>query len=299
MRWKKLGNIFCPSGQHPWMRSHAANPVADSLGGEVFKIYFSCRDSDNRSSIGYIVIDINQPANILEISADPVVSPGETGAFDDSGASMGCIAQDNDKKFLYYLGWNLGVTVPWRNSIGLLVSEDGNRFRRFSRAPVLDRNDSDPFTVSYPFVLKDSGKWKMWYGSNLKWGQRQEEMDHLLKYAESEDGVHWNPTGIISVNFKDPGEYAMSKPSLIKEDGIYKMWYSYRGNAYRIGYAESADGIRFERMDDSAGIDVSTTGWDSESVEYPNIFDHKGQRFMLYNGNKYGLTGIGIAVLEN
>lgn len=139
----------------------------------------------------------------------------------------------------------------------------------------------------------------MWYGSNLKWGDRQEDMDHLLKYAESDDGVHWKPTGEISVEFKYPGEYAMSRPSVIKEGGIYKMWYSYRGVAYRIGYAESGDGIHFERMDDLAGIDVSSEGWDSESVEYPHVFDHKGQRFLLYNGNRYGLTGIGLAVLES
>jgi len=281
------------------MQSHAANPVADSLGDGHFRVYFSCRDKDNRSSIGYIVIHINAPAKVLEISPSPVVSPGETGAFDDSGTSMGCIARDGNRKLLYYLGWNLGVTVPWRNSIGLLVSDDGKSFQRFSKAPVMDRNNEDPFTISYPFVMNESGRWRMWYGSNLKWGDRQQDMDHLLKYAESEDGIHWRPTGEISVEFRRPGEYAMSKPSVIKEDEIYKMWYSYRGAAYRIGYAESTDGIHFERMDELAGIDVSSEGWDSESVEYPHVFDHKGQRFMLYNGNRYGLTGIGLAVLES
>ncbi len=32
---------------------------------------------------------------------------------------------------------------------------------------------------------------------------------------------------------------------------------------------------------------------------YPFIFDHKGKRYMLYNGNDYGKTGFGLAVLEN
>ena len=34
-------------------------------------------------------------------------------------------------------------------------------------------------------------------------------------------------------------------------------------------------------------------------IEYPFVFDHKGQRFMLYNGNGYGKTGFGMAVLTN
>jgi hypothetical protein len=76
------------------------------------------------------------------------------------------------------------------------------------------------------------------------------------------------------------------------------MWYSFRGQAYRIGYAESEDGRQWKRLDSHVGIDVSTTGWDSEMIEYPFVFDHKGQRYMLYNGNGFGKTGFGLAVLE-
>ena len=93
-------------------------------------------------------------------------------------------------------------------------------------------------------------------------------------------------------------EYAISRPSVLKEDGLYKMWYSYRGQSYRIGYAESTDGLYWERKDEEAGIDASKSGWDSEMIEYPYVFDHKGERYMLYNGNGYGKTGIGLAVLE-
>ena len=45
-------------------------------------------------------------------------------------------------------------------------------------------------------------------------------------------------------------------------------------------------------------LDVSPSGWDSEMVCYPHVFDHKGKRYMLYNGNGYGRTGFGLAVLE-
>jgi hypothetical protein len=123
-------------------------------------------------------------------------------------------------------------------------------------------------------------------------------MAHVIKYAESENGIDWKREGKIALNFKDDSEYAMSRPFVIKEDGIYRMWYSYRGAAYRIGYAESDDGINWERLDEKVGISVSKSGWDCEMVEYPFIFDHKGQRYMLYNGNKYGLTGFGLAVQE-
>ena len=76
------------------------------------------------------------------------------------------------------------------------------------------------------------------------------------------------------------------------------MWYCSRGESYRIGYAESDDGIHWIRKDQDVGIDVSDSGWDSEMIEYPFVFDHEGDRYMLYNGNGYGKTGIGLAVLE-
>ena len=303
MEWKKLGLIFCPENNHDWMVSHAANPVAELLRGMLFRVYFSCRDEDNRSSVGFIELDIRNPNEILRLASEPVIQPGEPGLFDDSGVSIGCLIVTNGKKYLYYLGWNLGVTVPWRNSIGLAVSESADPvFVKYSRAPIVDRNHVDPFSVSYPWVMRDGPVWKMWYGSNLSWGTKQTnitqaDMTYVIKYAESKDRIQWKRTGIVCIDFKSKDEYAIARPCVIKDGNVYKMWYSYRGKSYRIGYAESPDGIHWERKDKAVGIDVSESGWDSEMIEYPFVFDHEGERYMLYNGNGYGKTGLGLAVL--
>lgn len=300
MKWNKLGRVFETVKNHPWMLTHAANPVAEHLHGDVFRVYFSCRDAESRSHISFAEIDLKAPFKVLSIAEEPLLAPGEVGTFDDSGVSLSCIRQIHGTKYLYYLGWNLGVTVPWRNSIGLAIYDQGTAtFQRFSKAPLLDRHDVDPYSISYPFVFEDEGIYRMWYGSNLKWGKEQKDMAHLIKYAESEDAIHWKREGVIALNFKNNQEYAMSRPCVIKEDGLYKMWYSYRGESYRIGYAESMDGIEWERKDEDVGIDVSESGWDSQMVEYPFVFDHNGERYMLYNGNEYGKTGIGLAVLNH
>ena len=39
--------------------------------------------------------------------------------------TMACLVPVFGKLYLYYLGWNLGVTVPWRNSIGLAMIQRG------------------------------------------------------------------------------------------------------------------------------------------------------------------------------
>ena len=46
------------------------------------------------------------------------------------------------------------------------------------------------------------------------------------------------------------------------------------------------------------GIDVSDSGWDSEMIEYPFVLRHQGHLYMLYNGNGYGQSGFGLAILD-
>ena len=301
MKWIKKGLIFEPKGNFDWMLTHAAVPIADKIEGDLYRIYFATRDKDNKSHTAYIEMDIKNPKKILYISENPVLKPGVLGTFDDSGAMPSWIISYEGKKYMYYIGWNLGVTVPFRNSIGLAISQDGgSTFNKYSEGPILDRNFSEPHFVASSCVIIENGIWKMWYLSCVKWELENDKPKHYyhIKYAESKDGINWVRNGIVCIDFKSKDEYAISRPCVIKEDGIYKMWYSYRGESYRIGYAESTDGIKWERKDEEAGIDVSESGWDSEMIEYPFVFEHKGKKYMLYNGNGYGKTGFGYAILE-
>jgi hypothetical protein len=306
MKWKKIKLIFCPINIYEWMYSHAANPVPYVISNEneIVRVYFTTRNKQNQSFIAYADIDFKNNFNVINISEKPLITPGVLGTFDDSGVAMGCLIKKDEKLFLFYLGWNLKITVPWLNTIGLAISDDNTllNYNKVSLAPIMDRSSEDPFSISYPSILFDEGKYKMWYGSNLSWGKDQSEMKHVIKYAESDDLFNWNRTNEIHVPLIYEKEYALSKPWVIKEVNKYKMWYSYRANgvisSYRIGYAESIDGKNWERMDKLVGIDISKSGWDSEMICYPSIFTLNNNTYMLYNGNGYGQTGFGIAKLE-
>jgi hypothetical protein len=304
MKWKKIKRVFIPEFQYPWMYSHAANPVPFVLNAhdEIVRVFFTSRDVNNVSNIGFVDIDFKNDFKIVNICTEPVVRNGTLGTFDDSGAAMGCIIESNGKFYLFYLGWNLKVTVPWLNTIGLAISNsiDG-KFQKYSEAPILDRSHIDPFSISYPSILFKDGIFKMWYGSNLSWGKDQNEMAHVIKYAESHNLIDWKRTGQIHIDFKNEFEYAISKPWVTFDNNQYKMWYSFRASAgcnnYRIGYAESDDGHNWCRIDEKAGIDVSPSGWDSEMICYPSVFTLNSGKFMLYNGNGFGKSGFGVAKL--
>ena len=121
-----------------------------------------------------------------------------------------------------------------------------------------------------------------------------------IKFAESNDGINWVRNGQVCIDFKSRNETALARPCVIYENNIFKMWYSYKDPkiGYRIGYAESLDGIKWERLDNEFGMGVSKTGWDSQMVEYSFVFNHKDYKYMLYNGNNYGENGIGYSVLN-
>ena len=79
------------------------------------------------------------------------------------------------------------------------------------------------------------------------------------------------------------------------------MWFSYRsgtGETYRIGHAKSSDGYTWSTNYSKPDIDVSLAGWDSEMICYPFVFLYEQEVYMLYNGNSYGKTGIGLAKLD-
>jgi hypothetical protein len=110
------------------------------------------------------------------------------------------------------------------------------------------------------------------------------------------DGVQWDRDGRVSIDFANEAEYAMGRPCVVRDADCYRMWFTVRGSQYRMGYAESADGLTWVRDDRLAGLSPSDSGWDSEMIAYPMVFDHAGRRYLLYNGNGYGLSGIGYAV---
>ena len=231
-----------------------------------------------------------------------VLLPGELGCFDDNGVTPSWIVDDGaGTKHLYYIGWRPRSTTRMSVVAGLALSADGgSTFTRSSRAPILRLTNAEPFSIlTAPCVLRDGGRWRMWYVSGTGW-VHADLPRYNIKYAESPDGVDWKQTGHVCIEAESQDETSLARPCVVSDDRVYRMWYSTKkgGRSYRIGYAESADGLTWNRMDHEAGIDVSDSGWDSEMIEYPFVFAHEGRRYMLYNGNDYGRNGAGLAVCE-
>jgi hypothetical protein len=299
MNWAKRGLIYCPDGRHGWDRAYAHLPTAYGVDSGILRIYFASLDEQKYGRIGCIDVKGENPSEILRIHPAPVLDLGEPGTFDDAGVNPSCVMNRRGDIYLYYVGWQRSHRVPYLLFAGLAVSSDGVRFRRLSRTPLLERTAEEPFIRSAVTIVVDNGTFRCWYVSAQGWTtiDGQQYPEYVIRYAESADGLSWKAYDHICIPVVGD-EFGIGRPWVVQDGKLYRMWYSIRSRVepYRIGYAESMDGLQWTRKDGMSGLHRSESGWDSEMICYPCVYDFAHHRYVFYNGNRHGSTGFGYAV---
>lgn len=290
------------------MNSHAQVPTALVLPDRL-RVFFATRPKPGLTLPAFVDLDRADPHRVLAVHSEPVLQIGQPGTFDADGVMPSCIMRVDDAVYMYYSGWSrLAGDAPYNNATGLAVSyDDGVTFSRTFVGPILDRAPEEPWSATSPAVVRTANDWRMWYSSGTGWIEVDGKLEHLyvLKSAISEDGTHWarDHRPIFPAL---TGDEAQTRPTVLPLDNRWHMWFSFRGSAgfraagqtYRIGYARSDDLSVWERDDARAGITVSDDGWDAQMVCYPDVVSVDERVLMFYNGNGFGETGFGFAVLE-
>lgn len=310
MNWEKKGLVFTSDGKYEWNKSHAQVPVADVASDDVLRVYYATRNSNNISQTSYIEVDAKEPAKVLYVHNNPILPLGKLGAFDEHGIMPSCVINAGSNKYLYYIGWSQRKSVPYQNSIGLAISTDnGKTFQKYSDGPVLGINHIDPFFTGTICVIKEDF-FKAYYLSCTEWKlvNNKPEPLYVLKYATSDDGINWLRSNKISISFKNENEGGLVSATVLKQGHNYYMlfgcrdYFDFRNNvshSYKIGYADSNDSINWKRDDSKSGIVLSAEGWDSEMISYPYILQSKANTYLFYNGNHFGKSGFGYAILNS
>jgi hypothetical protein len=307
MPWHKLGRIHCLEPAPHRATTHMQVPAPVLLGSRI-RVYFAARDMRGMSYPAYLDVDARDPTRVLAVHDAPVMRHGPPGTFDDEGIMPACALHQGGVLWLYYSGWNQRRTIPYHNTTGVAVSRDGGAwFERMFDGPILERTPHEPYIAVTPWVMQCGDIWQMWYVSGTTWKRVNDKFEpvYAIKYADSMDGIHWRRPNVLAVPQRHPDE-ACAHPSVIARDGRYHMWFCYRDTvdfrdgrgSYRIGYARSSDGVRWERDDASSGIEVGSEGWDAKMICYPSVLEADGRLLMFHNGNSFGQSGIGCAVWE-
>jgi hypothetical protein len=196
-------------------------------------------------------VDLSADGKVLDISPKPVLRPGALGIFDDHSVLISSIVRAGDTQFLHYMGWNLALIVLSKNAIGLAISETGAPFERWSAFPVVALDEQDPYSISCLWVLHDERKCPMWYGKNLRWKQKIQNVDgipHIVRSAESSDAIHSEEQDRVATDTNGCGDTAAARPCVVHDPELYRMWFCARGSKYRIYCAISQDGLTWRQL---------------------------------------------------
>lgn len=126
----------------------------------------------------------NSPYGMRKYPANPVLTVGAGGTFDDIFIKDPCLLKVGSTYYLYYSGWD---GAAWAG-IGLATSTDRVTWAKSGSNPVLTGTAAtwDSGGPIFPWVVYDAGdadatrRWKMWYQSGSSIG-----------YAYSSDGLAW------------------------------------------------------------------------------------------------------------
>lgn len=312
--WEKLGKIFDPRSVvgRPWLKEFAQAP-ATLLFDDIVRVYFSCRppaDANGQyvSFSAYVDLDRRDLTSVREVAKEPILSLGGLGEFDEFGTYPVSVIRTGDQVRAYYGGWTRCESVPFNVAIGCAVSDDdGRSFRKLGPGPVIGYSPDEPFVMSGPKVRRFGDTFYLFYIAGRKWKivDGRPEPVYRIRMATSADGLTWAKTGRDLIPPKIEADEAQASPDVHFRDGRYHMFFCYRYSegyrsherGYRIGYAVSNDLINWTRDDNRAGLEPSASGWDSEMVSYPHVFDVDNQTYLAYLGNQVGREGFGIARL--
>lgn len=305
MLWEKLGIVYAPTGELISAKTHAMVPTPFLLNENTIRVFVTLCDADMVGRPGFVDVDARNPLRILRIAESPLLEVGAPNNFDEHGLVTCSVTRGPDGRlFLYYAGFERCQTIRYRLLTGVAVSDDnGETFHRVRETPALERSDDELYFRGGPFVIFDSGVFKMWYVAGSAW----EDIDgkqmpvYELRYIESPNGIDWGPKGETVLPITGPDEHGFGRPWVTQNaDGSSSLFYSVRRRslrAYRMGYATSADGRQWDRKDEELGLDVTPGSFDSDAIMYAATISVHGNTWCFYNGNGFGEDGFAVARL--
>jgi len=303
MKWNKKGFIYSASGKNSWDKSSAMIPCPIILDRNTVRVFLTFQDENDIGRPGFIDLDSGNLKLIKKVSKDPLFEIGAPGSFDDNGVVVCSIVKTIDGYYrFYYVGFELCTKIRYRLLTGLAVFDSKFSLQKKYSTPVLERSEFETFFRCGSFCMYHLGVYKMWYiaGSNWIVSNGKELPVYEIYYLESEDGINWPKRGSLCISISNNSEHGFGRPYVIIQDGIFKMYYSIRlkVKGYLLGYAESFDGKSWIRKDSKMNLTTSKKGFDSEMLCFSAVIEVNGRMVMFYNGNNFGKTGLGYAVLD-
>jgi predicted GH43/DUF377 family glycosyl hydrolase len=282
VNWTKYsGNPVLPAGQNGTWDRHKFMPSilynSDSLR---YELWYSASIGPSGGwrpyRIGYATSE--DGINWI-VRADPVLTPGTTGEWDESTVEAAYVIRENGQYKMWYTS---------AGGIGYAISPDGINWTKYSGNPIFIAGTQswEAGGVYLGCVMPVTGGYKMWY-SGWNTGGTHES----IGYATSTDGIFWQRDTLnnpvmedgSSGTWDDVGVYL---PSVLLIDNYYYMWYGGMGSIVQIGLATSPDGINWSKHPANPVLKPSLPGhWDDYYVEEGRVIVMDDTLYMWYGAS--------------
>ncbi len=191
----------------------------------------------------------------MKISRRQAIFPALAGA----GAALACHGRIERAIRSSWVFWD-------RSSRQALPSQSAG-WRKWHANPLLGGWHNTCFDVS---VIRDEGLFKMWLSSRKY---------HSIAYATSGNGSAFSAPRIVLS--PGPGEVDVNRPSIVKRNGVWQMWFTGRTDRDAIYHASSPDGLRWARTPGPAIR--ATAAWEGNGVLCPSVlWDESAQLYRMW-----------------
>ena len=247
----RIGYATSTDGLH-WTKN--ANPVlgpSDSweidLGQPIvifdetennYKMWFTSTGKGTTSDI-WRIGSATSPDGLVWLRDPGFVIMGTPGEWDSRGTAAPSVLKIDGIDGIYKM-WYGGLKNGGIPQLGYATSQYGKVWEKYSENPIMAPSASEPAVVGDPHVIKELDNYTMFYHAY--------QPPSTMNMATSLDGINWvrsssNPIFSLSTS----GSFDNSQiaaPSVIKQNNIYRMWYSATGIGspyWRIGYASTEE----------------------------------------------------------
>jgi len=276
-RWKRYSkNPVFPTVPSSWMESQTANPDL-LLNGDNYFMYFRGQQGGH-DRIGVATIPRKEFDGVRwHIRPDPIIDVGPPGSWDETHCVDPATVLVNGRVYLYYTGVNPRVD----RSVMLAVSDDGIRFTKYDKNPVIPGGGA-------PEVVYHDSTFYLYF-----WWPVPNKKGFQIHYATSRDGYHFTEPSrepAISVGPEGSWEsFTVETQRIFSEGGLFYMVYcgSDRNKDYpwNAGLATSEDLIHWEKYPNNPIFSRGEErAWDEGAIWFPTVERINGRYYMWYEG---------------
>lgn len=220
--------------------------------------------------------------NWFMYSKNPVLRPGNPGAFDENALFDPFVIKVGNELRMYYDGYNGSI---WQT--GLATSVDGINWTKYAGNPILTVRPGtwESIGCNAPKVFHDGNQFVMFYTGHYSLTQAE------IGLATSTDGFIWQRSPLNPVLRRGPSgswdQYSVRGTAAFTGNGRYYLLYD-GGAATPIGFAHSVDGLVWTKY---SGNPVFFPGppsaWDNARVEIGSIVRQGSLLKFWYSGFGY------------